>query len=506
MDKNKHVVVFFTKIYMFFLVLICCGTAFLSFFCSTYYDLYMSNETPSFKSDDLLHKVFYLLFCYVIGVIIYRSKIFKRGSRRAIEGWTSVVAFLVSLFWIKSFNCAVSSDAESVNNLALMFMADDYSSFLSQEYFIAYPHQIHMAFYYMLIYYLFGANNYIAFQIVNALFISTIIIVLQEMSFYISNSELISKITGVLSFLLIPLFMYSTYIYGDVPGYSLAIIGTFLCIRFFRTDKWRYLFGMITLFCIAYVIKENVLIFIIANILFLILAALYTKKWKYILAIGLLCVALPLFIYCIDSFCMHKANIDEMPQGTPRESWIAMGMEEGICGSGGFNGEFWEVVRENNYEYDLIKENRVRDIKNHLYYYINNPKEALKFYFRKYNIQWNDPSFSGIINIEWNCRHSDTTVISSYLLYGNGMNIWIDLLDVCHFLVLVFATVGIAKCLKNWSIEGALILMIIIGGILFHELLWEVKGRYALFYYVLLLPFSAMGVEACFTKKSRIKM
>ena len=162
-------------------------------------------------------------------------------------------------------------------------------------------------------------------------------------------------------------------------------------------------------------------------------------------------------------------------------------------------------MRDNNYQYDLVKKNRVARIKEHIVYYINNPKEAIKFYYRKYNIQWNDPSFSGLINIEWTSRHREATATSDFLIYGKGRKVLSEILNICHFIVFLLATVGMFKFIKKWSIEGALILMIIIGGILFHELLWEVKGRYALFYYVLLIPFSVIGFSTYFNSKRLVK-
>ena len=42
--------------------------------------------------------------------------------------------------------------------------------------------------------------------------------------------------------------------------------------------------------------------------------------------------------------------------------------------------------------------------------------------------------------------------------------------------------------------EECLPLLILLGGYLFH-MAWEVKGRYGLFYYALLLPSAAAGLE-----------
>lgn len=48
-------------------------------------------------------------------------------------------------------------------------------------------------------------------------------------------------------------------------------------------------------------------------------------------------------------------------------------------------------------------------------------------------------------------------------------------------------------------------MLILLGGFLFH-LAWEVKGRYGLFYFVLLLPAAAEGLAAiCDKAEKRVK-
>lgn len=448
-SKNKRIVEYLTRLYTVPLFVICCITTFLSLIGSTYYDLYMPNETPSYKSDNPIYAIMgFCAYCIVVG-IVFRSKIIKATSRKILGLWTTLIAFLISIFCVIVFNCGVSSDAGSVDSLASMFMAGDYSTYLEQEYFVVYPHQVHMAFYYLVIYYIFGNQNYFAFQMINACCISIVVFLLQEIAFFITQDEMVSKLTNVFSLLLLPLFMYSTYIYGDVPGYTLAIVGTYFGIRLLKTWKWRYLVGMSLAFCAASIIKENVLIFIVANLICMLLASIYNKNWKYFAAIGAIIVSSWIGGYCIDAYCMSKAHIEAMPSGAPREAWIAMGMEEGVCGSGGYNGEFWQVMRDNNYQYDLVKKNRVARIKEHIVYYINNPKEAIKFYYRKYNIQWNDPSFSGLINVEWTSRHREATATSDFLIYGKGRKVLSEILNICHFIVFLLATVGMFKFIKN---------------------------------------------------------
>ena len=47
---------------------------------------------------------------------------------------------------------------------------------------------------------------------------------------------------------------------------------------------------------------------------------------------------------------------------------------------------------------------------------------------------------------------------------------------------------------RQRKIEECLPLLILLGGYLFH-MVWEVKGRYGLFYFAILLPSAAAGLE-----------
>ena len=51
---------------------------------------------------------------------------------------------------------------------------------------------------------------------------------------------------------------------------------------------------------------------------------------------------------------------------------------------------------------------------------------------------------------------------------------------------------------KQKRVEECLPLLILLGGFLFH-MAWEVKGRYGLFYFALLLPAAAAGLEEIIT-------
>ena len=56
---------------------------------------------------------------------------------------------------------------------------------------------------------------------------------------------------------------------------------------------------------------------------------------------------------------------------------------------------------------------------------------------------------------------------------------------------------------KDMSLDLALLLIIFIGGFLFH-LLWEAKSRYILPYIIAIIPIASIEIETIFKKKKKM--
>lgn len=66
------------------------------------------------------------------------------------------------------------------------------------------------------------------------------------------------------------------------------------------------------------------------------------------------------------------------------------------------------------------------------------------------------------------------------------------------------AFLAVIKNRKNMSNEMMLLVVIFIGGVLFHTI-WEMKTRYTLPYAVILMPVSAIGLQWAINKISKGK-
>src|SRR5699024_5695668 len=95
------------------------------------------------------------------------------------------------------------------------------------------------------------------------------------------------RINKILLFILILTFislpMLSTFIYGDIPSLALCLLSVYFMMRYTETKKWQYPVFASLLTMLAYMMRMNSLIFIIATVIYLLLnlfKGITKKPWK----------------------------------------------------------------------------------------------------------------------------------------------------------------------------------------------------------------------------------
>lgn len=350
-----------------------------------------------------------------------------------------------------------------------------------------------------IIYRLFGVENYLAFQIVNTICIVLVIFLLHKISQELFEDKRMVKATSIMSMMLLPFFMFSTLVYGDIPGFTLGVCAIYYSIRYLKTNQWKYVLFIGLFFMFGLIIKGNNLIFVVALSIALLLKTLQDKKWKRLVAIAAIFIMSQVGTYAVDQVYVKRAGIEEFPKGTPKLSWVAMGLQETDetgNGCGWYNGYNLRIYEECNHDYDLAVEKSKESIKESIVHFTTHPGRAVYYFYRKFVSQWNDPSFQSQIMNEWYSRHTDDpSEWTHYLLYEGGRTRLFQIQNVLHMVVFFFVAIGSVVLLKKWSFERAYYVLNIFGGIFFHMLIWESKGRYVLVYYVLMIPIAALGYQ-----------
>lgn len=486
-----------TKLYMIPISILLGITFLYSIRKSTYFELNLENETPSYSNDPIVIMLLVLVGASFLFLVLYRfivkGKIKKSVVRIVGIAWGVIISALA----VYVYRCGVSSDAWHVNRFAEAFMAGNYELFTTDKYLMIYPFQAFMAVYFELVYTLFGINNYIAFQIINVIFIGLMLWGLQLVTAEAFEEECVSILLPVVSMMYIPLFLFSTLSYGDIPGLSLGVWAIYFTIRYLKTDKWQFNIPVAVLFCLAIMVKENSKILLMAYGIIMLLKVFEDKKWfRLLLMVAVVCISLS-GTAVIKQVYVNKAGIEEFPKGTPTLSWVVMGVQdsdESSHGCGWYNGYTIDIYNECGGDYEAANEKCKEAIAEAVKGHLNNPGHAVYYYVKKWMSSWNNPDFMIQQLTEWNSRHSENKIpLTDVFIYGQGRTVMYWIMNFCHMVVMFFAFLGAVGVVKNWSLVRAYILLNVCGGMVFHELVWETSGRYVHPYYVLLMPIAGYG-------------
>lgn len=463
---------------------------------TTYFELYLVNEVPSYKRD---HPFLLLIILLLFGVVSYQVNSYlasHKGVGKKLDFMSCLWAGTVSLFFVLLFRCGVVCDSGFLSEYAVEFMEGNYEALEGGSYLGFYPFQLGMIAFLELVYRLFGAENYLAFQFINVASILLIIHYLHKITWELFEDERIRQWEAIISMGMLPLFLYATFVYGDVIGLVCGIGAVYYGIRYLRSDRRWYLPLSGILLMLGTIVKSNTTIFLLAFVIMLFLKMLENRKWHILLYIIGIVILSQAGVWAVNSVYVHRAGIGELSEGAPKAAWIAMGLQEAKeidNGCGWYNGYNMDVYAGNGYDTEKAAKESVKSIQESVKRFVHNPQHAVYYFYRKFVSQWNDPTFQSMIVNEWYSRYSDRSELADFFIYGTGRKILSQLMNLYHLIVLICSVAGCVYIINNWRLERAYLLLNVFGGFLFH-MIWEAKGRYILGYFTLLLPIAAAGL------------
>lgn len=501
MEKNKTVKIL-TYFYLFPFIAIVVFGALNSLFRTTYFDLYQYAEIAKYKSD---HPIFLIIAAgCIVGVLIFINKS-NRINEKNVTAAALIWAGFVSLGSVLLFRCIAKCDSEFLSQAAISMLENNYEAFLQGGYLYIYPFQLGFTAVMELIYRIFGVENYMVFELINVICVLDIVRKLGKITGELFEEKQTCQIEMLLSMGLLPLFLLATFIYGDIPGWCMGINAIYLIVRYLKTDKWQEILKASVWLAFGIIMKSNLNIMVVAAVIAIILHAMQKKDVKILLWAAELLVVSQLGMMAVNG--IYEIRIGEsLPEGTPKITWIAMGMQEmpeGEVAAGWYNGYNWNTYASNGYDRELTAQAATEDLKASLSQFISNPRYALSFFYEKFTSQFNDPTFMSLLTNEWYSRNVEPqSRLAIWFLYGGGRTFLSILMNLVHFVIFFGAAVFCFLDLRNWRLEKAYFILNIFGGILFH-MLWEAKARYVLLYFILLLPLAACGYAKLISQISR---
>lgn len=465
-------------------------------------------EKPHFVADhpflQVLSVIFILAFLYIVYTISQKTHLQKKLNFKKCLALTIIVYGILMVVWIFMSDSIPYDDSGSLVDCAISFSNGDYSSLDTGGYLHYYPFQLGMVLYLEILFRLFHSIS--AIQLFN------VIILLGSFYFFYQILRLTIKSKAAGWFFLILFvgcfntFFYSVLIYGDISSLFFMSFSVWMSLLYFERNKLPYTFLAGLGITIACLLKSNNLISLIAFFILYILHSLKTKNIKPFLSI-IFIVVLTLFTpKLIEKHIAARSGI-EIKAGIPKITWVAMGMQEGFIAPGWFNG-FTSWTYENagysnekmeEYSKDTIKE-FLRRIKYH-------PDWAVRFLNEKTLYQWTDPTYQCFQMTYHHGENASAITKKIYALDGNINKLLYQYMNIYQSFIFLLSTLYLIKGRKFLTINQLLLMIIFLGGFIFH-ILWEAKSRYAWPYFIMLIPYASGGICILFDMidKSREKV
>lgn len=474
------------------------------------------NLTFTAKLDSSEHiNISHNTLIYIIGLLILGISIFllnklfysklydennnrKKKIRKILFAITIILYVLFNIIWCIVVRPAIVGDQIHACNLAQTFYSGNDEEFLPNityagipliEYMQAYHQQLSLAFVFSTFFRIIHFDGIDVLRVLNVIGNVFILIALYKISKQLNKEYKINKLLVIfLITTFISLTMLNTFIYGDIPSIALCLFSVYFMMKYTETEKIKYPIIASLLTMVAFMMRMNSLIFIIATVIYLLLNLFNNIKNRTVKEnfIKLLIIVIYIVISIMPSnfvknYYINKYNLDK-DKAYPNISYFLMAMEKSDRGNGWYNESIGEPAlkepQNKKVEYvDKIKE-RVKYFSQHIDY-------AFDFYTMKIASMWTENTYSAVRNnMEGQTNQQLENIINPLTFYQKTLLI---LMSVCSLVVLI-------QNRKNLSLNLIFLLTIFIGGFSFH-ILWEAKSRYIIPYILVLIPIASININ-----------
>lgn len=485
-------------------------TAAAGLFMTIRFEQGIENDRPVY----LRQNTFLLLLCMgaVLAVLwLLRNRTTLLRRKGFLWGMMGLAGFFCLFFtWIVKGQ--PTNDAAALNGIINAFAEGDFRDLTENGYLCIYPFQIGYVFCGQILAGIFGRDCFPVYWALNILSILITLGLLWRMTEELSEEREAVGIAAFLSGGMFCLFLYASFIYGDIWSLAPQTAALYYEIRYLKKEKFHH--GVLAAFWIAaaVMLKTNAYIAVVAMGILLLLQAMvnlgeaqYRKAAEKLFLLILAILLSKGISDGIGKYYAHAAGLEQMPSGTTALAYAAMGMQEGDNTYGWYNGFNANTLKEHDFDKEAVNRVSREAIRESLQYFREHPRYAVKFYLLKYLSQWNDSTCVSMREYELTGRHgTGQPAVLQSVIFGRTGRILQWKMDVEHGLLYMmavfFAVTYLLKGKNNWA--AALLALYILGGMIFHQL-WEGSGRYAMRYYIYLLPMAAAGMNTLLTQKKK---
>lgn len=452
-------------------------------------------ESVIYYNDNLFLNLVILAVTLVLCFIIAKkcSGIRLRYSLSFLFIWTAALGII----WVISSQSAPSEDSMCVTNASFEFAKNNFISLAPENrYFRNYSFQLgYVLFNELIIRFanLFEPKNILYLEVLNAIFLAVINVFIVMINHVLFNDKRITNLTAFVMALSAAPIISCSFIYGIIPGMMFAVIAVYFEIRYLKESKIAFAVVSVVCIALAMLIKSNYLIWLIAMMLVAFVKLFSRKKYIRDAVFIVAAVAVSMSVQpAVKSLYEHRADVD-LGDSIPYVSWISMGLNESDLAPGWYS--YFKTVtnfEDSNFDADEASKRSIKDIKERLKYFADNPQYANDFFYMKTVSQWNDTSYQSIWNNIVRAQFAPKNAFANWVC-GDGDTKVKGYMDYFAQLVFFGFLAGCIYALKKKKLINLFFPLIFVGGFMY-QLISEGKSQYIMPYFILMSGFAAYGI------------
>lgn len=453
-------------------------------------------EHVSFLNDNILLNLAVLAVLILLAVLLMRVSV-KRKTAVWVGAVSIALSSAIGVWWVISAKALPGADSLRIISATQEAIKGNMNAMMDTFYFRTYPFQTGYMLFAEGFLRLFGSNQLTLFQLFNVLFVAAAEIAMLLIAKELFQDPRVELLTAILLGLCIQPMLLSTFLYGTLPGMSLAIWSMYFVIRAMTKKKLMPLLPAVLLIALAILIKKNFWIVLMAESILLVLFALREKKWLISVfvaaAVALSCV-LP-----VATQKFYEGRVGEpFGKGTPQMAWLVTGFRDSSLCAGWYNGYTNNILKNNNYDYDVTLAQCKADFAERVEIFASRPIYFGSFFYHKITSQWNEPAYQSIWSSATHDRSGEISAFVRSLSKGeasDAINAYFNQLMQFVYVAMTISFFVLLRKKDERSEARMIVPVILIGAALYHAI-FEAKAQYAIIYVPMMLPYAAFGMKA----------
>ena len=238
-----------------------------------------------------------------------------------------ISCILLGLYWILSNHPILIEldDAYNCLRAASLIGQGDYEPLSFKSYINTYPHNLTLVSYFMFFTRMFRDKATTILRVINLIFVIIGYIALYGICDISFKNEKINTIMIMLMFLSMQYVFYAFFVYGNAISYSTGMVSIYFFLKYLREDKITMLIISMIAIVISSAIKNNSLIILFAEIIYLFLRVIEKKKYVLVLITVVTVICFWFASSGITMFWESRSGNDYSNK-LPRICWIAYGL------------------------------------------------------------------------------------------------------------------------------------------------------------------------------------